>query len=118
MRVIDEYWEQHILDRVFYPYSVSFLLSSICNYTCQRNGEQSFGDDAYEWTQKHAYYITHHIHFTFYTSSIHILCSKNPTARSPSSFLDQIINLAMVNYHYDIHRLLDVAFYRALRVIN
>ena len=52
MRVIDEYWEQHILDRVFYPYSVSFLLSSICNYTCQRKGEQSFGDDAYEWTQK------------------------------------------------------------------
>lgn len=68
--------------------------------------------------KNYAYYITHHIHFTFYTSSIHILCSKNPTARSPSSFLDQIINLAMVNYHYDIHRLLDVAFYRALRVIN
>src|SRR5581483_9360837 len=27
-------------------------VASICNHTSQRKGEQSFGYDAYEWTQK------------------------------------------------------------------
>ena len=77
MGVVDEYWGRHIYRSRSLSIWYFVSVASICNHTSQRKGEQSFGYDAYEWTQKLR--LLHDALFPFLLSTRHqfrILCGK------------------------------------------